>query len=677
MTMAPSAAGAQWTEFIPQPYENKAFLEAYSSFERDNTHGNTGNTRWTDTFVREKLTVSSNGYSYHPRFLQYQFSLSGIGRQENYDNNASGAGGWSSRLGLEYDATLFFLPEHPYNLQVYARRFEPVFKEQAATQHSNVETSYGVSFRYRKKPYFFSTSYISSSIDSGETSSDVRRFSLIGEYFKRLQSGSEVSFNGGFNPSWFSNSEGLDGNQMEYLLGNFLNLQRVPWWAVPVRLDSTASKTNFEQDSSSSGTFENDQLFWQERLSAYLPWNFRSDLSYRYQDNESTIPGTGSVPGRTLSNTGKDFQIDVVHRLFQSLDTTYIFLHNTRDSTNGDSTAVSHSLNVNYTKLIPKGRVLAGINASTTDNDNTGQADVVNEPYLAIPVPGVFILRQQNVAPGSIVVLLKSPLPPFEVITLEENVHYTVTPVVSTFEISVYALPSEFVVPGTYDFLVSYSLTTGDFELRTDTYGGNITVELLDNLLAPYFGYMKLSSDVVSGVFPGIPVDSTTYTTGLLCNYGPLQVRGEYQELDWDVSPYEAWRAEVQYVSALNATTNVYAAAAYLNKYYPQGTTYSITGTTVIPSASLTEESETVSGSIQKHLFSRKLSLSVGGSYTHLQGQVDTDAYTVSASLNWRIGKLELMVGANAYASDTSGSTNPSIRRDHELVHVRVRRRLF
>jgi hypothetical protein len=679
---APSFAFADWTAFIPRPFENGSFFDTFASFERDNIRSGTTPARWTDTFIRERLTLYSNGYSYHPRFLQYQFSLAGTGRQEDYDLSSQKSLGWRQGNGVEYDAGLFLLPEHSYNLHLFARRYEPLYKEQSATQHSSIETSRGAAFRYRKKPYFLHVNYVDDTIESGDSSSDVTRVGLSGEYFKRYTSGNELSFTAGFNPSWFSGAQGLGGSSTEYLLGNFLNLRRVPAWAVPVRLNSDLSKNSFEQESSSFGKFQNDQFVWYEILTADLPLNLRSDLSYRYQDNESTIPNAGTTPSRTLSDTGKDLHLDVVHRLYQSLDTTYTFLDGSRTSSGGETTALSHSLVLDYSKSIPRGRFMAGINLARSETDNRGRVDVVNEPHEAInlPIPGSFILNQPNVEPASISVYLRcasgdssskrcpSRYAPGETVPLYQDTNYRVRLVGNNIEIYEIALPPEF-DPGAYDFLVSYSVA-GDFGLRADMFGGNVSADLFDNLLTPYFSYGTVSSKVLSGVFPGTPVDSTTYTTGLLVHVGPVRMRGEYQDLQWELSPYQAWRAEVQYVGALNPTTSVYATAAYLNKHYPRGTSVQST-------AAYTEETESASGTIQKQLFSRDLFVSAGGSYSRMQGLVDANAYSLSASLTWKIGKVDLSIGVSAYETDTAGTTTLALRRDHELATVNLRRRLF
>jgi len=41
------------------------------------------------------------------------------------------------------------------------------------------------------------------------------------------------------------------------------------------------------------------------------------------------------------------------------------------------------------------------------------------------------------------------------------------------------------------------------------------------------------------------------------------------------------------------------------------------------------------------------------------------------------VGKVDISLGATAYGSDTSGSTIVSTERDHQLVYLKLRRRLY
>jgi len=669
MAFAPSLVFADWTDFAPVPFENGAFLDVFGSYERDYLRaGAVPSRRWNDTFLRQKITLFSDGYSYDPRFLQYHFSIAGALREEDYYSTYTGSTGWTTGTGLEYDLRLIFLPEHPYNLYVFASRYEPLFKEQSAPQHGNVGTTYGTTFRYRQKPYFLHLGYVRNSIDSGETTSDVDKVSADGQYFKRFVNGNEISFTGGFNPAWFSNSEGLDGNAMQYSFGNMVNLQRV-------RLTSNVSQNFFEQQSDTAGTFKTDQLTWYELLDAKLPWNFRSDLSYRYVANDNTVDQPGGEK-RDLSDKGGDLQVDVAHRLYQSLDTTYTFLRNHRTFTGGETSGLTNSIATNYSKSIPRGRLMAGVSFGRSDTDTNGQAGSSNESFFGIPVPGSFALRQRNVDVPSIIVFVVVREPLTEYVQLGPE-NYTVNTATDPVQIIVRSLPGDLVYPGTYDFFVSYLLTTGDFSLRTDTIAGNTSAQLFENLLTPYFSYVQVNSTVLSGTFPGIPNDSTTYTAGLLTQYGPVRLRGEYQKFEWEVSPYESWRAELQYVSALSPTLDAYATASYLNTHYPRGTSADPSASGP-ETAAFTEDSESVSANLVKRLYPPwNMSFGLGGSYTRLNGLVDSNAYAGNATWTWTIGEIDISAGASAYASDSSGAGTFPTRRDHELFYLNFRRRLF
>jgi hypothetical protein len=272
-------------------------------------------------------------------------------------------------------------------------------------------------------------------------------------------------------------------------------------------------------------------------------------------------------------------------------------------------------------------------------------------------------------------VFLKSPLPPFQLIQLVQNVNYTIIPIENTFQIFVTTLPPQFQVPGTYDFFVDYSLTGGNYKLRTDTWGGNTSVQLFEDLLTPYFSYQSVQSDVVSGTFPGTPFNSEVYTTGLILHRGPVRARGEYQDLKSNLSPYQAWRADVQYVNSLNDTTYVYATTAYQNRHFPQGTSGQSSGQFAVSSTPFTEQTESIATSIQKQFFARSMSLAAGGSYSRYQGLVDSNSYSVNANWQWTIGKVDLTAGATAYGSDTTSA--PKEQRDHQIIYFNFRRRLF
>jgi hypothetical protein len=658
-----SVALADWKEFVPRPIKNGAYLDLFGSYEDDDNRNEVSPFHWNDTFFREKITIYSDGYVYDPRFLQYHVSLAGAIKQELYRATHIVSPGWTHSSGFEYDTKLLFLSEHPYNVELFALRYEPLYKEQAAVLHNSVQTSWGGAFRYRKRPWMAHATLNDNTNESGPTTSEVRRVGLGGEYSLQARNGNRVSFFGAYNPSDFTTNSGLEGIKSDYTLGNTIDLRHV-------RLDSNVTGGTSDQESSTSGTFQADQFSWYEILNLMLPLNFRSDLIYRQHRNETTIPGGAVLGDLNLKDKSKEVQFDIVHRLYQSLDTRYVFLNNNRTSSGGDTISRSNSLGLNYTKLIPWGRALAGINVARGRTDNEGHADVVNEPHLATPVPGSFMLDQPNADPGTISLLFKSPLPPFQTILLVENVHYTITVIGNTVQITLVTLPPAFVVPGTYDFYVSYSLSTGSFGLRSNSDLYNASVELWDQTLIPYASYGKIRSDVVSGVLPGIAPDVTTKTGGVLYHHGPLRLRGEYQSVDWQVSPYRSWRTELQYVASPSPTTHVYATGWYLNKYY-------LEGTSIQPGQPYTDETVSAAGSFQKQIPTRNLSFSAGGSLSRLQGPVDTNGYALNSSLTWKVGRMDLTTGMSAYTSSSSGVVGVDTSRVHQYYYFMIRRYLF
>src|SRR5262249_53310998 len=141
--LAGSPAAGAWSDAAPRATDNGAYLDLYGALEHDEQSNDFRSFSWTDTFFRERLTVYSNGFVYDPRFLLYQLSLSAALKQENFDASYLSNTGWQHGTGYEYDTRLIFLSEHPYNLELFALRYEPLFKEQAATHRDSLQTSWG------------------------------------------------------------------------------------------------------------------------------------------------------------------------------------------------------------------------------------------------------------------------------------------------------------------------------------------------------------------------------------------------------------------------------------------------------------------------------------------------------------------------------------------------------
>lgn len=662
----PGTSLADWTDFLPRTFDNGAYLEVQGLFEEDDNLHAGRSFRWTDTFFKEKLTLFSNGYVYHPRFLLFHAAVTGVVSQERYDTTLVPSDEWRPDDGFEYDFSLHLLPEHAYNLHLFARRYEPLFTERFAARENSVATSQGADFRYRKKPYFLHARYSDDTLTSGELRSAVQRLGLNGEYFKQFQDNDLLSVTASFNPSRFDRSTGLEGTTLEVALGNLLAFGRY-------RLDSNLSQTDLEQDDRQSGRFESREFVWEERFNVELPLHFRGELYYRQRQDDNRFPDASPLQPQELSTSTRDLQAILVHQLFESLTSSYTFNRNEQDSLSGDSSSTSHQLDFSYDKTIPRGRLLLGASLGRSDIESSGRNDVVNEPHPAVAVPGTFALLQQNVDAESIVLFVRSPVSPFESVQLAEGVHYLVSSQINTLEIQVLALPPQFSLPASYDFAVSYSLVGGGFALGSRYRTVSASLPLFEDRLTPYASYSTVESEVQSGLYPGAVPDSTTTTAGLLFRLGDLRARGEYRNVEWETSPYTMWMGELRYIGALSRSTRLNASVTHRRWDYPEGRSSS----PLAPGQAEIQTTDIGAVDIQQKLFRRKLLLTVGGSYSETRNLYDSRAHSLNATLSWRIGRTDLSAGGTIYSSEVEGGGISISERTRTIYYLRLRRDLF
>ena len=268
---------------------------------------------------------------------------------------------------------------------------------------------------------------------------------------------------------------------------------------------------------------------------------------------------------------------------------------------------------------------------------------------------------------------MRSPVSPFENVQLAEGVHYLVFAVVNAFEIQVLSLPPQFVLPGSYDFIVSYALASSGFRLGSRYNSVNASVQLFEDRLTPYASYSTVDSEVRSGVYPGTIPDSATTTAGLLFRAGGLRGRGEYRNVDWDTSPYALWLGELQYTGALSRTTRLHATASHRRWDYAEGRS-TLSGP--LRPASI-QTTDLVAVDLQQKLFRRGLLLSVGGSYSETHNVYVAIAQSFHASLSWKVGRTDFSAGATIYDSDVEGASIVTSGRTRRLYYLRLRRDLF
>jgi hypothetical protein len=202
------------------------------------------------------------------------------------------------------------------------------------------------------------------------------------------------------------------------------------------------------------------------------------------------------------------------------------------------------------------------------------------------------------------------------------------------------------------------------------SFSASASLTLFSDLLTTYGGTSSVHSDVVSGAFPGIPVESKTYTAGVRLARGSWRATGEYGNLQWDVNPRETWKAEIDYqYSSASGLTHLAGSASYEQNRYG--------GEPSLGTTPFREEVTSVSGSAQQRLRSPRMSFSAGGTYSRIQRSVGGDVYSWNAGWSWKIGRVEIDAAASAYHYRTRGAPANPYQRDHSLYYVKLRRDLF
>ncbi len=659
LSFFPSLSYGDWKQFIPQPVANQAVLELYGSYESAKNSTPTSTVETKDTFLSEKLTLTSFGYSYHPRFIQYFLSLSGALNQENFESTTSSTG-WRNASGYEYDAQILVLPKHPYNLKLFARRYEPIGEMRSASVINlhQVEYSKGAIFQYDERPYSLHAGYTDSSSETSFGHTDVEHLSVRGLYYKMFKNYKSLAVSAGYDQVDFGTSQSSNkGTLRSYDFGNTIGVR---WGS----LSSSFVKSDGDQRTALPGKVTNSFLTWNEALTAYLPLNFTVNADYLYQKSELTSEATETAPERNVSNTQRRTQFQIIHQLYNSLRSSYTFLNVSYESSGGEIDNTTHLLQADYKKRIPWGRLSMGAGLGRSVSDNTGQTAFANEPHNS-DVPGSFVLNLDNPDRATIVVYMKSPEPPFELVLLEENVHYVVVPFANTFQINIFTVPPPFVVPGRYDFLVSYSLVSGSFKYRTDTINYNANVSLFDDRVNPYYAFSKFDQKVISGAMQVVPVDSTSHTIGLTLQSGPYSATGEYQRVDSTVSPYRRWMAQVTWHKEIVESTQFYVTGQYINTDYPEGQA-------ALPGPAYNEQVASVVSNIawrpRVHLY-----LAGSGSYLYrVTTLLKERAYSLGSSFYWQLGKLILSVNASVTSSDSETTTSVSTKNLHQLYFLKI-----
>lgn len=659
LTAMPSAALCAMQQFIPRISDYTGEIETDLSYQSNTNKSGAAQASTTDTNVSERLNLSVLGYVYHPRFMYFNAKISGGLEQDQAANNGV-AGRWRNSDVDEYELRGYILPEHPYNLELFISRKQP-FQPNGLYNTSVRTVSYqkGAIFRYHEKPLTFTTSYSVTTTQSNDTTDSTVLNSMASYNLTHNLTSA------GFSRNDISSVLGSRSNiQNNYYLTDQLQYSRFSLLS-SLRLDMSTQKDPFQVQNGNDDS-------WIEQLHLYLPWNFQSDLSYNrsYDGTKTSASDTSTVAKQ--SNTTDSRIATLTHHLYQSLSTNFTYNETTNTSTGGRSDSSGGSLGAAYVKTIPGGVLTVAASGGLTSTQNTGSLTTLNEVHTA-KATGLdsFTLQQGLIDEASITINVVAPQSSLTYL-LTNNVNYRIDPAGNTFKITILTLTG---IPGftpeadpnfVYSFKVTYSSKQGTFGLGITNMGYSARVALFNNMVNPYYSYSYSDQSVTSGFYPGIPAKSSSYTAGILLQKASFSFSTEYQNFSSTVNPYTSWRSRLNLGQKVTETINVSAGVSYTLNNYLQAAEQS----------PYNEKVGTANVSVQKS-FPWNLNLSLNGSYSDTEGLSSSTALSFNGTLNWRVGRLSVNLGATSTFTDSMFAGSSKQSTNAAFYYLRMKRELF
>lgn len=666
----PSLSFADAKQFIPKLVEYTWEFEAYFQSESDETRTNGNSSKLSDTFATEMLKLNTIGFVYHPYFISFSLQVSGGLRQSTFEGFGGQSSPWQVGTAEEYDLHAYVLPTHPYNLEIFSSRKNPLLVGARSLQQGATPVTYtnGAIFTYQYKTLNTSLRYARITAKTGLTDTDSQSYGAAVSYAI-----SGVSAGASYNHSDTSSALFGTSSVDSAYFNSTADFRRV-------RLDSLLNLTTSDQ---SQPTFAGptsiilDNFLWREDLSLELPWNFSSKISYNLYSYKTRQESPTSTETESSNTTGTS-TFSLTHRLYKSLYTSYTLSYVSSDSPQGESHQLSNTVTLSYTKMIPTGNLaLGGILARST-SEQKGILSAINEGHIA-NIGGSFTLNGQGVDEATIIVKVLTVVPQGETpsqVELQRNINYIITAQGNTSLITITSVPPavcqivECQNPFFgFSFQVTYSLLSNNSKFVVTTYGYNIRLNLFNGLISPYHSYTRTQQEVTSGILPGGPADTSIITAGVALYKKPFRFIGEYQNSTSNINPYTTWRAQLFYSQNITRTANLDATAQYTRTNYPLGV---VNPQTIGYSERLIYANLT----LQKSFPDQRLNISFGSTYSQANSVTNTKAYSLTSGLTWKWGKIEVLGSASASLSDAESALGKN-ERIHQLYVLHIKRQLY
>ncbi len=654
--LAPLSAFGDAGDFVPTINTSEGDFEVgFMGQKSENTAGDAG-TKTTDTLVATRLIFYFDGYVYHPRFIQYLIKDTAGFYDEHYTTNFGGSFSQASFLN-DYEIRTKFLAEHPYNLELYKLNTTPYYRETTAESRVTV-IEQGAIFNYTERPIFMNLSSVSGENKARIYTSDYRTSRASGSFLLGPTTSSAA-----YSQTNSSTSLGLYSTTEESSYGNTIAYRNAA-------LDSRYTVDRSRQNSLTTPSLNTENTTWSELFNAKLPWNFSTLASYNYLKTSLTTEATSLTPQQGLDTKTKTSVFSISHKLYDSVRTSYLYNKNQTETTTGDTTSETNSLIGIYTKKVPtEGRFTIDGQASRTLVNQESAPSIVGESY-SVHLFGNFTLSRPNIDLTTIDIKVMSDTG--ALIDLVQGVNYVVEPTGDLMKITIVNLPPEILAEGhpllfPYSFQATYGLLAANVRLKLTTVGYGFSLALYNGFITPYYNRLYTRQEVLAGSIPGGPQDTDVQTVGINLKKAPFGWVTEYRTVKSEFSPSRALRNTLEYSRRISDATQVYAKAEHIDTVYGAG----FQGT-----AGYTERITNLNATIMENIPRQKMTASLTGYYSQRLATFDTDLYSLTGNLSWKIGLLTVDTGLTLNDAETTGGSGKQTQTS-EFFYLTLRRKLF
>jgi hypothetical protein len=510
---------------------------------RSDEQGVSGDKRKSKTEVfEERIRLKTQGDIYHPDFLFYSAAL-GLG----FAQQSIGWDGQSDRNNSSLDDYNIFaqlLRAKPYPMAFHTSKSEDLIARQFLGSLKTERKSSGASLSLRSEDWPMTFQYTTSEASQDGLSP------LARDFFKRDDERFRYSVTHNFSELSHMSFNFDKTEVSQQSLGASINTDTDRYTLLHDLMfgsDGQHRLDSFFNFVDQSGTYDFENLQWEERLRLQHSPNFLTSYDARFTDSKRETFRSRETRGRA----------GLEHRLYESLVTTAdFFASNTDLAAQGDLSQYGGTLALNYQKKNRWGTLRSTYTAGLTQSKQSGGSGIgyVNDESHVFTDPLPVVLDRVNVDTSRPIVVTDST--GLNVYTLNDD--YTITARTDgRVELNVTTLGS--VPPNISDgqeLLVDYSFFI-EPERQEDTFRQNFTIkERFDNGLSLYYAHRRQDEDVSSTTTEITPDEFRIHTFGADYVKNGLALLAEYSKESSTHIPSTSKKVESRYSWLVNSDTN-------------------------------------------------------------------------------------------------------------------------